>query len=101
LAKAAIDALGHIDIIASRAAAAVLARLGFNRYGQSRAYGFAKLAGYTALLTVGIAAQRMLAAKTRTYRRLLMRVIDRHLGLEHIFKRQRHTFDDFAQEKTS
>ena len=58
LAEAAIDALGHVDVIARRAAAAVLARLGFDGDGERRADRLAQLAGDAAFLAVGITPER-------------------------------------------
>src|SRR5262245_23344013 len=66
LAEAAIDALGHVDVVARRAAATVRARLGFDGDGLGRADRLAQFAGDAALLAVGIAAERVLAAKART-----------------------------------
>src|SRR6185437_6292105 len=64
LAIAAIDAFGHVDVVARRAAAAVVAGLGLDRDRERRADRLAQLAGDAALLPVGIAAQRVLAAET-------------------------------------
>src|SRR5439155_22595498 len=75
LAIAAIDALRHVDVVARRAAAAVLARLGLDRDRQRRADRLAQLAGNAALLAVGVAAQHVLAAKARAQRTLLVGVI--------------------------
>src|SRR5579863_9469926 len=63
LAIAAIDALCHVDVVARRAPAPVRARLGLDRDRQRRADRLAQLAGDAALLAVGVAAQRMLAAE--------------------------------------
>lgn len=64
LAEAAVDALGHVDVVAGRAAGAVSALLGFNRDSLRRADGFAQLAGNAALLARRVAAQGVLAAET-------------------------------------
>src|SRR5207248_674931 len=87
LAVAAIDALGHVDVVARGAAAAVLARLGLDGDRQSRAHRLAELAGDAAFLAVGIAAQRMLAAEARAERAALVGIVDRRLGLEHVLER--------------
>ena len=50
LAKAAVDALGHIDIVACGAARAILARLCLNGNCLRRADGFAQLARNTPFL---------------------------------------------------
>ena len=52
LAQAAIDALRHVDVVARRAAAAVVARLGLDRDRLRRADRLAQLAGDAALLAV-------------------------------------------------
>src|SRR3954452_18834883 len=90
LAIAAIDAFRHIDIVARRAPAAVLARLGLDRNAQRRADGLAQFAGDAALLAVRVAAQGVLAAEARADRVLLVRVIDRDRRLEHVAQGQRH-----------
>src|SRR3546814_7213507 len=77
LAEAAIDALGHIDVVARRAARTVLARLGLDRNRLRRAHRFAQLARDAAFLAVRIAPQHMLAAETRAPRVLLERIVDR------------------------
>src|SRR5947207_11737252 len=89
LAITAVDAFGHVDVVARGAPASVLARLGLDRDRQRRADRLAQLARDAALLAVGVAAKRMLAAKARTLRRLFVRVVDRRLGLEEILQRQR------------
>src|SRR5690606_29333172 len=86
LAEAAIDALGHVDVVARGAAAAILARLALDGDGERRAHCLAQLAGYAAFLAIGITAQRMLAAETRGERVLLERIVDRRLGFEEIFE---------------
>src|SRR5262245_20894867 len=58
LAEAAINALGHVDVVAGGAAAAVGAWLGLDRDRERRADRLAKLAGDAPLLAVRIAAQR-------------------------------------------
>src|SRR5687768_12547866 len=52
LAETAIDALGHVDVVAGRAAAAVAARLGLDGDGLGRADRLAELAGDAALFAV-------------------------------------------------
>jgi hypothetical protein len=63
LAEAAVDALGHVDVVAGRAAGAVGALLGLDRDGLGRADGFAQLAGDATLLAGRVAAQGVLAAE--------------------------------------
>src|SRR5690606_37125464 len=81
LAETAIDALHHIDVVAHRAPRSVIAagsRLDGDRL--RRADRLAELAGDAALLAIGIAAQRVLAAEAWAERPLLMRVVQRRLG---------------------
>src|SRR3954467_3477234 len=40
-AETAVDAFGHVDVVARRPAASVLARLGLDRDGERRAHRFA------------------------------------------------------------
>ncbi len=63
LAEPTVDALRHVDVIARRAPAAVLALLGFDGDGRGGADGFAQLARDAALLARGVAAQGVLAAE--------------------------------------
>src|SRR5690606_35809150 len=99
LAEAAIDALGHVDVVARGAAAAVLARFALDRDGERRAHRLAQLAGDAALFPVGIAAQRMLAPESRRDRVPLERIVDRRLGLEEILQGQRVSLEEFPQRK--
>jgi hypothetical protein len=55
LAEPAIDAFEQVDVIARRSARAVFANIGFDRYRERRAYGFAQLAGDAPLLPVRVA----------------------------------------------
>src|SRR5437763_1999805 len=77
LAIAAIDAFGHVDVVAGGAPAALLARLGLDRDPQSRADRLAQLARYTAPLAIGRPPPRMLAATARAERPLVIGVLHR------------------------
>jgi hypothetical protein len=63
LAEAAEDALGQVDVVARRAARAVVALLRLDGDRQRRADRLAQLAGDAALLAVRVAAQRVQAAE--------------------------------------
>ena len=65
LAETAVDAFGHVNIVARGAARAVIARLGINGNRLRGADRFAKLAGNAAFFAIGIAAQRVFATETR------------------------------------
>src|SRR5260221_3294881 len=84
LAEAAIDAFRHVDVVARGAPAAIGARLGLDGDGERWADRLAQLAGDAALLAVGIAAQRMLAAEARAQRPLLIGVVYCHRRPEHV-----------------
>src|SRR5258706_15340244 len=73
LAETAENALGEIDVVARRAARAVGALFGFDRDRQRRTDCFTQFARNAALFAVGVAAQRVQAAKARAGRRLLFR----------------------------
>src|SRR5579871_5799259 len=90
LAKPAINAFRHIDVVPGRAPAAVLAGLRLDGDGLGRADRLAQLAGNAALLTVGITAQRMLAAEARAQGSLLVRIIEGYTGPEEIAEGELH-----------
>src|SRR5712691_13079058 len=99
LAKPAIDALDHVDVVARGAARAVVAaRSSLDGDRLRRADRLAQLAGDAALLAVGIAAQRMLAAEARRDRPLLERIIERRLGLEEIAHAEHERRHELLQE---
>src|SRR5437667_2139464 len=99
LAQPAIDAFDHVDVVAGGAARAVVAaRAGLDGDRLRRADRLAQLAGDAALLAVGVAAQRMLAAETRRERPLLERIIERRLGLEEIAHGQHEGGDELLEE---
>src|SRR5712691_12332415 len=90
LAKPAIDAFDHVDIVARGAARAVVAsRPGLDGDGLGGANRLAQLAGDAALLAVGIAAQRVLAAKARRDRSLLDGGVERRLAVEEVAQGKR------------
>jgi hypothetical protein len=64
LAVAAVDALGHINIVTGRPAASVLALFGLNGDSLGRANGLAELASNAALLTGGIATEGVFTTET-------------------------------------
>src|SRR3546814_18667585 len=90
-------ALGHVDIVARGAPAAVVARLGRDRDRRRGADRLAQFARDATLLAVGIAAQRMLAAEPRADRVLLERIVDRRFGLEEVFQRGTMRADELPQ----
>src|SRR5271170_2769870 len=66
LAKTAVDAFDHVNVVACGAAGAVVAaRPGFDRDGLGRADRLAELASDTALLAIRIAPQGVFAAISR------------------------------------
>src|SRR5205085_10724845 len=97
LTEAAIDALGHVDVVAGGAAAAVLARFGLDGDRLGGADRLAQLAGDAALLAVRITAQGMLAAEAGRDRVLFIGIVDRRLGLEEIFEGQGVRLDELPE----
>src|SRR5206468_57938 len=83
------------------APAAVLARLGLDRDRQRRADRLAQLAGDAALLAVGIATQRVLAAEARAQRPLLIGIIDGDRALKHVAQGQCQTRNQLGQQKAA
>jgi hypothetical protein len=76
LAEAAVDALGHVNVVAGRAARAVSALFGFDGDGLRRANGLAQLASDAALFASRVAAQSVLTTEAGRDRALLEWVED-------------------------
>src|SRR5581483_5070246 len=100
LAQPAVDALHHVDVVAHGAAGAVVAaRTGLDGDRLRRTDRLAKLAGDAALFAIGIAAQRMLAAKARRDGPLLEGIIQRRLRLEEITHGEEERRYEFGQQE--
>src|SRR5262249_44934888 len=100
LAKSAVDAFDHVDVVARGAARAVVAtRPGLDGDGLRRADRLAQLAGDAALLAIGVAAQRMLAAEARRDCAFLERIVQRGLRLEEIAHGERERRYEFLEEQ--
>src|SRR5262245_4113823 len=100
LAQAAIDALVHVEIVARGAPCSVdLPGTGLDGDALGRTNGLAKFASNAPFLTVGIASQRVLAAKARTERSLFERIVERSLRFEKIAQRQRHRADELHKQR--
>src|SRR6266478_8193678 len=85
LAKPAVDAFDHIDIVARGATRTVVAaRSRLDSDGLRRTDRLAQFAGDAALLAIGITAQRVLATKARRELPFLERIIERGLRLEEV-----------------
>ena len=63
LTESAVDALGHVNVVAGRAAGAVSALLSLDGDGLRRADGLAQLAGNAALFASRVAAQGVLTTE--------------------------------------
>mmetsp|Transcript_22154 Transcript_22154/g.71583 ORF Transcript_22154/g.71583 Transcript_22154/m.71583 type:complete len:253 (-) Transcript_22154:149-907(-) len=81
LAEAAVDALGHVNVVTSRTTGAIRAHLRLNGDRLSRTNGFAQLARNAALVARRVTTEGVLAAKARTKRPLLHGIVDGHLLL--------------------
>ena len=76
LAESAVDALGHVDVVARRAARAIRAHLRLNRDGLRGAHRFAQLARDAALFAARIPTERVLSTEARRELPLLERIVD-------------------------
>src|SRR5437764_1618362 len=102
LAEAAIDALHHVDVVTGRAPRAVVAtRAGVDGDRLGRTDRLAELAGNAALLAVGIAAKRMLAAEPRADLALFEGIVDGRLAREEVAHREKEGADEIPEEKRS
>src|SRR5581483_752434 len=100
LAQPAVDAFHHVDVVAHRAAGAVIAaRAGLDRDRLRRADRLAQLAGDATLLAVRITAQRMLATEARRDRPLLEGIVQRRLRLEEIAHGEEERRYEFGQQE--
>src|SRR5215467_5256259 len=100
LAQAAIDAFDHVDVVAGGPARAIVAaRTGLDGDCLRGADRLAQLAGDAALLAIGIAAQRMLAAEARRDRPLLERIVECRLGLEEVAHGEEERRDELLQDQ--
>src|SRR6185503_10659509 len=89
LAEPAIDAFHHVDVVTGSAASTVIAAwTGLDGDGLGRANRFAQFASNAALFAVGVAPQRMLAAKARRQRPALERVVQRRFRPHEVFQRE-------------
>src|SRR5581483_3805128 len=101
LAQPAVDALRHVDVVTRRASAAVGARLRLDGDRLRRADRLAQLAGDAALLAVGIAAQRMLAAEAGAEGALLIGIVDGNPRPEEIGEREPEPRQQLGQEQAA
>mmetsp|Transcript_39253 Transcript_39253/g.93942 ORF Transcript_39253/g.93942 Transcript_39253/m.93942 type:complete len:241 (+) Transcript_39253:181-903(+) len=99
LAEAAVDALGHVDVVARGAPRAVLTHLRLDGDGLRRADGLAQLARDAPLVAARVASQRVLASEARREVSLLEGVVDGGLLLEQLEEGERHAADQLAHEQ--
>lgn len=87
LAKTAVYALGHIDVVLCRSSRSIFSF--FRIYGNRlrRTDGFAQFTRDTSLLPGWVSSQRVFPAKPRRERTFFERVIYRHLGIKKVFQR--------------
>jgi hypothetical protein len=98
LAKSAVNALGHINIVTRRAARAIRAGLGLNGNGTGRADGFTKLAGNATLLTGFVATESVLTTETGRESSLLKGIIDRGRFLQIVAERNPQALEELGDE---
>src|SRR5262249_6826648 len=99
LAQAAIDALGHVDVVTRGATTAVLPRLGLDGDGERRADRLAQLAGNAALLAVRVASQRMLATEAWAEGSLLEGVVECNPRPEHVAEGEAKAGQQLCEEQ--
>ena len=89
LAKSAVDALCHVDVVSRRLSASILAFLRLDGDSLGRADRLAQLARDAALLAIGVAAQRVFSTEARGQRSLLEGVVYGVLLVKEVLERQR------------
>src|SRR5581483_531838 len=100
LAKAAVYAFHHVDVVARRPPRAIVPpRARFDGDRLRGADRLTQLAGDAALLTVRIAAQRMFAPEARRNHAFFERIIQRRFGCEEIAHREEEPRDKFEEKK--
>src|SRR5262249_37844011 len=103
LAKSAVDAFDHVDVVACGSTRTVVAaRSRLDGDCLCRTDRLAQFAGDAARLAIGITAERVLAAKARRELPLLERIIERGLGLEEVaqgeHERQRKLLEEYGAD---
>ena len=98
LAEAAEDALREINVVARRAARAVVALLGFDRDRKCRTYRFAQRPGDTAFLAVRISPQRMQTLESWRLWCLFLRISHSDLVREKVPAGQHHALYQLEQQ---
>lgn len=99
LAKSAIDALGHVNVVPGGSAGTVLAGLGLDGNGLGGANGLAQLAGNAPLVTGGVSPQGVLSTESWTQVAPLVGVVDGDLGLETDLQGQTQSANDFREKE--
>lgn len=99
LAEAAVDALGHVNVVPCGPSCTILARLRLDRDGLSGADGLAELARDATFFAGGVSAEGVLATEARAKRTLLEGVHDRVGWAEEVLEYDPHAAQDFGEEK--
>jgi len=90
LTEAAVNALGHVDVVPGRSASSVLTLLGFDSDGLRRANGLTELACDAPLLTRRVTTQHVLTTEPRGNGALLERVVNRDILIEKVLHAECH-----------
>src|SRR6266516_2432850 len=99
LAKPAVDAFDHVDIVAGGSTRTVVAaRSGLDCYRLCRTDRLAQFASDAALLAIGITAQRVLAPKARREQPFLEWIIEGGLRLEEVAQAEHERRDKLFEE---
>jgi hypothetical protein len=97
--EAAVNALKEINVVARRAARAVIGDVRFDRNRKRRANSLAKFARDAAFFTVRITTQCMQAAESRRLRRLLFRILERNALSEPVTLRNREPLEKLPESE--
>src|SRR5215468_10550933 len=102
LAQSAVNALHHVDVVAGGAARAIVAPwTGLDGDGLGRTNCLAQLASDAALLPVGIAPQRMLAAEAGREWSFFEGVVERRLRLKEVAHGQEQRRHELPEKQRS
>jgi len=90
LTKTAINALGHVNVVAGGTTRVIFTGFRLDRNGLCWTNRLAQLARYATFLTRSVSPQSMLSAKSRAKRILLVRIHNRIWGAEKVLENYKH-----------
>merc|ERR1719210_489257 len=99
LAEAAVDALGHVDVVSGGPPGAVRPLLGLDSDGLGGTDGLAQLAGDTSLLSRGVPPESVFSSEPGRQRPLLEGVVDGCGLLEDVAESDGHAAAQLSDEE--